>query len=543
MAFRGYLALNNNEIANSSRVAAHLGQGPLINDALFGATQYRNMFALRPDDEGFYSTTDLPPLGEEDDDGVYGTGYLYPDEDGLYPIVSTECEMYPWLPSPLLYWIPDYAIQYRAYATFPFTFPASWESRKLYHPPDGSRRYGPGLYQSGDCWESPSSCSNCRVQIEFDDTWTGLQDYLTDTDYRPELAPWYTVELPESAEFGGVWVMDIIGLDSTPVARSITETVRHGGVAAPHRDTSRPITVEALLIGCTNAGVDYGLKWLNCLLRSTADNTSTRLRYLSAHPEFSNVDARLLARDLREVVLTKAPEIVDSFSSGPNRQATVYRVSWEMVALNPYAYHPAVSVNDPETGLIPWDRITRQPVNWIHAADCRKPETCDPMPIMFSTECVPEEIEVVNVPPPVCGGCMPVSAIDKYSFQVPTHDYPFRCRETAVSLTITNTGETPLTLQGFWRVCGADVRCEDNQFPLQISGLPAGAELHLDGVTGKYWAWYDERIRRPVGVVGTPHGAPWRPPLIDRKTCWDFIVQTASTSEFTVSMELADREA
>ena len=161
---------------------------------------------------------------------------------------------------------------------------------------------------------------------------------------------------------------------------------------------------------------------------------------------------------------------------------------------------------------------------------------------MFSTDCIPENIEIVTSPPPVCGGCLPVSGIDKYSFQVPTQDYPFRCRDTAVSMTITNTGEDSLTLQAFWRVCGTDIRCEDNRWPLQISGLPAGAELHLDGKTGRFWAYYDERVRRPIGVVGTPTGAPWRPPLIDRTVCWEFVVQTASTSEFEMSMTLADRE-
>ncbi len=549
MSFSGYFALNNNEIANSSRVAAHLGVGTQTNDALFGATQYRSLWKMRPDAERFYSTTELPPIGSEDSDGVWGVGFLDEDDDGLYPLLSKECETYPYLPSPLLSWIPDYALQYRAYATFPCRFPISWVSRKLYYPPDGARRYGPGLYQMGECWDSPASCANCRISVEFDDTWDGLAYYLTDSgkqhksSYRPELAPWYSVELPESAEFGGVWVMGVTGLDTTPLSRSVTETVRHGGVAGPHRDTSRSISFDALLVGCTNTGVDYGLQWLTCLLRATNDDSTTRLRYLSAHPGDSAVDARLLARELRGVVLTKAPEITSAFGGGTNHQANIYRVSWEMVALNPYSYYPSVSANDYVTGEIAWDRITRQPVNWIHAADCKKPESCDPMPIMFSTDCVPEEIEVVNVPPPVCGGCMPVSAIDKYSFQVPTHEYPFRCRETAVSMVIRNTGEDPLTLQGFWRECGSDVRCEDNQFPLQIAGLPASAELHLDGVTGKYWAWYDERIRRPVGVVGTPHGAPWRPPLIDRKTCWEFIIQTAGTSEFSVSMELADREA
>jgi hypothetical protein len=192
---------------------------------------------------------------------------------------------------------------------------------------------------------------------------------------------------------------------------------------------------------------------------------------------------------------------------------------------------------------VAWDFVSHQPVNWIHAADCKKPETCEDMPVLFSTECEPEKIPVINTPPPVCGGCLPVSAIEKYTYRVPTMDYAFRCRDTAVSLVVRNTGTTNLSLQAFWRVCSADVRCEDNQWPLQIAGLPPSATLYLDGITGRYWVDYDSRRRRPVGIVGTPNGAPWRPPLIDRQTCWEFIAQTASTAQFDVSMTLTDREA
>ena len=480
MSFRGYFALNRVEIANSSRVAAHLGRDVPLTDY------------------GFLTTPGS-------------------DDCALTPVEGSSDE-----------WVGLYEI------------PADAEmvSPGLYRPPNGARRYGPGLYEVGDCWGPAAICAGCNLRVLWDDTWTGLAAFLNDGVYRPELAPWYTVELPESGEFGGVWVMDVDGLDTTPVERAITATVGPGGVAGPHRDAARSVVFDALLVGCTNAGVQFGLNWLTCRLRETTDRFDTKLRYFSAHPGHSAVDPASLVREVSGVVLTKAPQITEQFVTGgtPNRQANIYRVTWEMGVTSPYAYLPEVTV------AVDWDEITRQPINWIHAADCHKPETCMDMPVMFSTECVPEEITVVNTPPPVCGGCMPVSAIDKYSFLVPTQDYAFRCRETAVSIVIRNTGETPLTLQAFWRVCQTDVRCEDNQWPLQITGLPATAELHLDAITGRYWAYYDERKRRPVGVVGTPNGAPWRPPVIDRETCWNFIVQTASSSEFEVSMVLADRE-
>lgn len=477
MTYRGWFALNGVEIANTARLIAHLGREVPTSDAgMFG------------DDTG----TDCALVESVD----------YP---GMYELPATSVEVSP----------------------------------GMLTPPDGSRRFGPGLLEiDGTCWGPAAICASCSTVVTYDDSWPGLREFLGDTVYRPELSPWYSTELPESGEFGGVWVMRVDGLGPTPVERNITQMAGPGAAAGPNRDTSRTVTFEAVLIACTHAGVEFGLDWLACLLRDTTVDTTSSLRYLAASPSWSDVDPASLVREVHGVVMTKEPRILQEFNteSRQHQQATVYRISWEFTVLSPYAYLPAVKVP------VSWDEIVRQPINWIHAADCQKPETCEDMPVMFSTECVPEEIAVVTTPPPVCGGCLPIGEIDRYSFRVPTMDYAFRCRETAVTTIIRNTGERPITLQAFWRECGSDIRCEDNRFPLQVAGLPAGAELVLDGITGRYWAHYDERTREVIGVVGTPNGAPWQPPVIDRQTCWEFMIQTASSSEFEVDLVLCDRE-
>lgn len=519
MPYRGYFALNGVEIANSSRVVAHLGVDTPTNDyEVFGGSPDEYALVEDPPGSGLY----IPggPMGADDGDGLFDPGDLTGAE-GLYLVEDSGCDLVE--TSPGMWAIPDGSVE---------TSPGLWTI------PDGAQQFGPGLFDIDGCWGPAALCFNCSTYVEYDDTWDGLQAFLGDDQYRPELAPWFTSELPESGEFGGVWVLDVKGLDSTPIERPITQTVGNGAVAGPHRDASRTVTFEALLLACSNAGVEFGKSWLTGLLRRTNSTTDTRLRYLAASPAGSSVDPQSLLREARGVVLTQAPTVTDRINSSPqqNRHADMYRITWEMAVLSPYAYLPAVKVP------VDWDRISRQPINWIHAADCAAPETCVDMPVMFSTECVPETIPVVDTPPPVCGGCMPVGGIDKYSFQVPTMDYAFRSRETAVTTVIKNTGEQSLTLQAFWRKCGADIRCDDNQWPLQVSGLPPGAELTLDGITGRFWAYYDDRIRRPVGVVGTPTGAPWQPPVIDRQTCWEFVVQTSPTAEFTTTLSLADRE-
>lgn len=476
MTYRGYFTLNGVEFANSSRVIAHLGQ-------------------------------DVPT-----------------SDMGMFDEPGTDCALIESTEFPGFYEIPDSSVEVRP---------------GMLTPPNGARRFGPGLFEiDGTCWGPVSLCGSCSTEVSYDDSWPGLREFLGDNIYRPELAPWYSTELPESGEFGGVWVMKVDGLGATPVDRPITQMTGSGAAAGPHRDLPRTITFEALMIACTHAGVEFGMDWLSCILRDTTDNTASVLRYLAASPAHSGVDPASLVREVHGVVLTKEPRVIEERNTraGQHHQANLYRVSWEMTVLSPYSYLPQVIVP------VDWDEITRQPVNWIHAADCDKPATCSDMPVLFSADCVPEEIAILDTPPPVCGGCLPVGEIDKYSFRIPTMEYAFRCRDTAVSIAIRNTGETPLTLQAFLRVCGTDVRCEDNRFPLQVSGLPPLTELMLDGISGRFWAIYDERKHRAVGIVGTPNGAPWRPPRIDRETCWDFIVQTASSSDFDVTMTLTDRE-
>lgn len=408
----------------------------------------------------------------------------------------------------------------------------------LWSPPDGSRLWGPGLYMIGECWDTSNLCRNCRDVVDYDDSWPGLAAWLGDTIYRPEIAPWYSMRIPESAEFGGIWLMDVQGLDTLGVERNITEMVGDGGAAGPARTPSRAITFDAVLIACTNAGLTYGLEWLRSILRATNDRTDGTLRYLSAHPGHSTVDPDTLVREAHGVVLTEGPTIKEGFNPGNkrNQQATVYRVGWTLTATRPLSYSPPVSFP------VVWDEIAVKPITWVHAANCRTPSDCADMPLMFSTECDLETIEIMTSPPPSCGGCLPICQVTERTFIVPTFDHPLRTPETVVTLDIANTGADPLTIQGFWRVCDSDARCDNDRWPIQVSGLPPASSLHLDGVTGRYWTVYDGRKHRPMGIVGTPNGVPWRPPVISRDTCWEFVVRSASGGTFDVRMSLADRE-
>ncbi|MGJ3558816.1 hypothetical protein ACR6C2_07505 [Streptomyces sp. INA 01156] len=80
-------------------------------------------------------------------------------------------------------------------------------------------------------------------------------------------APWYDPDVPESAEFAGIMVLEVQGLDDHPVQRTVTGGIAGGGSIGPARSLPRTITVTALVLGSTCCGVDYGLHWLGQVLQ------------------------------------------------------------------------------------------------------------------------------------------------------------------------------------------------------------------------------------------------------------------------------------
>lgn len=477
MAFRGYFALDGMEIANSSRVVAHVG-------------------AEIP-------TSDL----------------------GLM-VAGDDCSMTAIGAGRLLATVPESSVPIGA-------------GRLLATPMDGARLYGPGLALVGDCWTPDNLCFGCRSAIEYDDSWPGLTDMLGDGVYRPELAPWYTSRVPESAEFGGVWVMDVKGLDVTATSREVTETAGDGGAAGPTRTPVRRVQFDALLIACTNAGLTYGLQWLAEQLHTTDHRTDATLRYLAAHPSHSAADPETLMREVHGVVLTSGPDITNAVNAGrgEHHQATMCRVSFELAVTRPHAYSP------PRPVPVVWDEIATEPIKWVHAADCRPAAVCEDMPALFSETCEVEHIEVVNTPPPTCGGCMPVCAVKTRVFEVPTMDWPVRGPESVATVMVTNTGTRPLTIQGYWRRCNSLESCDDRRWSFQITGLPAQAEVILDGITVRYWVNHQAKRRRPFGIVSTFTGAPWQPAIIDRALCWELVVVSDADASFDTGLVLTDREA
>lgn len=382
---------------------------------------------------------------------------------------------------------------------------------------------------------SMMSCA-CHVRIPYDDSWTGLEAALGDGPYVITDAPWYNAARPESAEFAGIWLMSIEGMDGVPIQRDIAESICAGGIASKARDTTRSLQFSALVVACTNAGMEYGKDWLNCILRSSDIRSGVDMSYWKAHPEDTAADPETLKRSMYGLVLTRSLTTADVLGKGgghQNRQASICRVEWEMVATQPYAY------GDPIISPVTWDTTTTESITWAHAPNCEDSGSCD-LPTIYNADCLPPDVIISAAVVPTCGGCLPICSIERRIWELPT--VISTCDNMVVNVRVTNDGADPLNVNFYWRPCGSTEMC-DRTNPLQVAGLATAQTAVADSVTGRPYVEVSGVAHRQVGIVSTPTGAPWRPIVMDTVMCWELVAEAAPGADFTVLIEMRDRDS
>lgn len=377
----------------------------------------------------------------------------------------------------------------------------------------------------------------CNITIPYDDSWTGLEAEIGGGPYEISNAPWYDPARPESAEFAGVWLMNADGFDTIAMSRDIAESICAGGSAGVARDTTQQFTFSALVVACTNAGARYGINWLSCRLRAANARGGVVMDYYKAHPQDTAAPPASLRRARHGVVLTSAPTVVELSGKGGSerhRQASVFRVEWEMVALNPYAYGTKQVVP------VVWDSVAEESIEWAHAPNCEDTGACD-LPTIYNADCIPPDLPIAAAVPPSCGGCLPLCAIERRVVAIT--DLPGTCDVTTVSVRVINEDPVEnLTVIMYWQPCGSTEAC-DRVYPLQVSGLPPGVIAVADSITGRPYADVGGVPHRQVGIVGTPSGAPWRRTLLETSGCWELVAESAPGALYSVTVELQERDS
>ncbi|MFJ1695650.1 hypothetical protein ACIOHC_10945 [Streptomyces sp. NPDC088252] len=160
------------------------------------------------------------------------------------------------------------------------------------------------------------SVGNCGCPT-FTAEHVGDEPYSTPWD---DEAPWWDEDVPESADFAGMLVLSVEGMDDHPVKRSVTASVTGGAALGAPRVQPRTITVTAVLLGVTCCGVAYGLRWLAQALSGCGGGCGGDCLtvYNCCPPENEDPDsfAARHRRTLRRVALVDGPRVIDRNGDG-----------------------------------------------------------------------------------------------------------------------------------------------------------------------------------------------------------------------------------
>ncbi|WP_037870674.1 hypothetical protein [Streptomyces sp. SPB074] len=241
---------------------------------------------------------------------------------------------------------------------------------------------------------SPCGCET------FDAALVGDEPYTTPEE---DAAPWWDPDVPESADFAGLLVLDVKGIDDSPVSRSVSAAVTGGAALGPANVGARTLTVSGVLLGSSCCGVEYGLRWLGRALEGCTGPGcgGDCLSLFNCCPSGEAADPEEFAarhrRTLRRVALVSGPTVTArhggggcSGSGGCSVGADMLQVEFVLTAGTPWAWTDPVRVLDVE---VPTDDGSECVVWCVHPKD----EPLAPEPVcleLTDAACAPGTVRV-----------------------------------------------------------------------------------------------------------------------------------------------------
>lgn len=221
-------------------------------------------------------------------------------------------------------------------------------------------------------------------------------------------APWYDPLVPESAEFAGLYVEEVTGLDA-PTDRDLTDNAMLGGSLGPLRFRSRSLTVTGWLRAKTCCAAEYGLSWLaEALVGDDCDDCAMGdlSMFRCCPPEGETLpDAVDYVRLMHRVGLVDGPKVVDRAGTCcADCSSTMLKVQFTLASESPYIFSDAEWIAFEENfnqGPFPYDwslpcsgKCPKVPEPWV--PDCAADLPPAPAPFQLSDPCYCEPWETMR---------------------------------------------------------------------------------------------------------------------------------------------------
>lgn len=150
-------------------------------------------------------------------------------------------------------------------------------------------------------------------------------------------APWYDPGYPASAEFAGIMVQEVRGIDDSTLESSVTEYVGAGGSNGKQRNATLTMVWSVVIVASTERGADFGKRWLDRRLAGTIQPGSCGGRELDYY-RFANSAAVKVHR--RNVATSRSTSVLRKRTS---KCQTLWWATFTLTAGDPFEYGEEIS--------------------------------------------------------------------------------------------------------------------------------------------------------------------------------------------------------
>lgn len=342
----------------------------------------------------------------------------------------------------------------------------------------------------GTVWVTPESVQ--WIQDELG----GGQDYSDITE-----APWYDAGHPASADFAGIIPLSIPGLDDSTRESTTVEYITNGGKSGRARNRTLPIVSNVALIARSDAGADYGKRWLDRVLSGGgAGNfcSGSDLTYFA----FDGSDEVAPIVHRRDVSLTRGTSVT---RKSVGTCAATWIVTFTWTANDPFEYGES-RVQFSDLG----GAVTGPGVDTSGSMEMIQ-NSCP----VYDYSPIYDPLYPALVAPPTAPDFYPAGwdiedGMDFKRFWVLLEPVEPSLLNVVPQIILHTDTDARMVRVSIWpNSAGEDSQC-DPLFSVVVTYLPAGVNFYIDGEQEASYVWdgVSALVRRADSLVYSPEAEP-----------------------------------
>lgn len=329
-----------------------------------------------------------------------------------------------------------------------------------------------------------------------------IEDTLAESGYDDiTQAPWYDAGYQPSTEFAGIIPLSIQGLGDSTYQSSPTEYVGDGGANGKARNSTLSLVWNVAIIASTDAGADYGKRWLDRRLRGGSSGSSMFCLGADLHYFRYEMSGSPIVHH-RDVKTTRGTSVTNK---RVNDCSSTWLMTFTQVAADPYEYGEEINALSSLGETVSGPLVASSGTIVLTQADCPNYDYSpiyDPLyPALVPSPTAPDYL-------PNGWGIVNGETFERFWARLNPIEPSFL---DVVPVFILDTDIDARSVRvSVWPAASAvDDQC-DPLFSAVVSYLPADGQFYLDGEQKAAYVWdgLGIAVRRADSVVYGPTAKP-----------------------------------